>query len=256
MKLMGHMIAGYPDIKSSIDVGRGILEGGASYLEVQFPFSDGNADGILIQNASMESISKGFSPKEGFKIIKTLAGEFPKARILAMTYANIIYAYGIYNFIKDLKEAGGYGLIAPDFLYTKQDHEGIRGICAALDVKFIELVTATSSSARIKEIDSKSNAPLLYVVAREGITGASTDISPALKANLTRIRKLSKKELYVGFGINSKEQVKSLEAFSDGFVVGSYFVKCVDATKGKKSKVKKEVDFISELKEATMSLLN
>ncbi|PAF50093.1 tryptophan synthase subunit alpha [Helicobacter sp. 13S00401-1] len=255
MKLMGHMIAGYPDIESSIDIGRGILKGGASYLEVQFPFSDGNADGILIQNASMDSINNGFNTKDGFKIISTLAKEFPKAKLIAMTYANIIYAYGIYEFIRDIKAANGYGLIAPDFLYTKDDHEGIRGICAALDVKFIELITATSSDFRIKEIESSSNAPLLYVVAREGITGASTDISPALKASLKRIKTLSDKEIYVGFGINSHAQVKLLQGYTDGFIVGSYFVKCAKEALSKENAVRK-TDLVTKLKEATMSLLN
>ena len=70
IELMGHVVAGYPTIYSCLGAATGILKGGANFLEVQFPFSDGNADGILIQEASDYSLKHGFIPKHGFTIIE------------------------------------------------------------------------------------------------------------------------------------------------------------------------------------------
>jgi len=39
-KIMAHMVAYYPSQKGSVDFAKALIDGGASYLEVQFPFSD------------------------------------------------------------------------------------------------------------------------------------------------------------------------------------------------------------------------
>lgn len=46
--LMAHLVAGYPDESASLALARGLVLGGASYLEVQIPFSDPSADGPVI----------------------------------------------------------------------------------------------------------------------------------------------------------------------------------------------------------------
>ena len=51
IRLMAHLVAGYPDDSGCRAVARGLVEGGASYLEVQIPFSDPSADGPAIREA-------------------------------------------------------------------------------------------------------------------------------------------------------------------------------------------------------------
>ena len=50
-RIMAHMVAFYPDRPQSLEVARGLAEGGCAYLELQFPFSDPTADGPDIQAA-------------------------------------------------------------------------------------------------------------------------------------------------------------------------------------------------------------
>ena len=48
-RIMAHMVAFYPDRRGSLEVARGLVDGGCAYLELQFPFSDPTADGPDIQ---------------------------------------------------------------------------------------------------------------------------------------------------------------------------------------------------------------
>ena len=229
IELMGHIIAGYPSIQACLQAGSGILKGGANFLEVQFPFSDGNADGNLIQDASDYSIKHGFTTKQGFTIIEKLA-ENTSRHILAMTYANIIFKYGIKDFIKRLKESGAYGLIAPDFVYGENDL-GLREECLKHEIYFIELIAPFSKDSRIKEIASNTHSPFVYVVARSGLTGSSTEINDGLLAyieNVSKICAMEGKKIMVGFGINHKNQISALLGKVYGVVVGSHFVNIIN----------------------------
>ncbi|MEW5816960.1 MAG: tryptophan synthase subunit alpha, partial [Spirochaetota bacterium] len=65
-RLMAHIVAGYPDMERSFEAARGLIDGGAAYLEVQFPFSDPSADGVAIQKACSEALAGGFTTGKGF----------------------------------------------------------------------------------------------------------------------------------------------------------------------------------------------
>jgi tryptophan synthase alpha subunit len=43
--VMAHLVAGYPSTDIARAAARGLAEGGVSYFEIQFPFSDPSADG-------------------------------------------------------------------------------------------------------------------------------------------------------------------------------------------------------------------
>lgn len=225
LEVMGHIVGGYPSKEISIIAGSAILESGASFLEVQFPFSDGNADGKSIQDASFESIKNGFKTSDGFKIIKTLS-KIKSKKILAMTYANIIFNYGIKRFINELKMSGGFGIIVPDLMYGENDFN-MRQICAQNGISFIELVTPLSGVDRAEKIIKNSSASLIYAVARAGITGKSTVFDRKTIKYIDNVKNICakyNKKLFLGFGINSKEQILSIDARVDGIVIGSYFV--------------------------------
>lgn len=229
IELMGHVVAGYPTMKLCVDVAVGILKGGANFLEVQFPFSDGNADGSLIQNASDYSIKHGFTPEYGFHIIKTLVDNTSK-NILAMTYANIVVKYGIPNFVAELQKVGAYGLIVPDFIFQGEDF-GLRKLCKDANIYFIELIAPLTPYDRIEEIAQCTNAPFLYVVARNGLTGMQTQIDDATLEYISQVNNICKKyhkDIMIGFGINNPQQIKLLENKVFGVVVGSHFIKILN----------------------------
>ncbi len=249
IELMGHIVAGYPNMQSCLCAGTGILRGGAKYLEVQFPFSDGNADGLLIQNANNYSLKHGFVPSHGFTIINTLVNNTSK-NIIAMTYANVVFSYGIENFVKELKKSGAYGLIVPDFVFGSEDF-GLRELCKKEEINFIELIAPSTSHKRIREIASQTNAPFLYVIARNGLTGNHTNISREVLdyiEDVAEICALESKNIMVGFGINNSSQISLLLHKVYGVVVGSYFVDIINQNI-------ESTEFIPIMQKATQKLL-
>ncbi|STQ86079.1 tryptophan synthase subunit alpha [Helicobacter muridarum] len=250
LELMGHVVAGYPDMKTCLCAGTGICSGGANFLEVQFPFSDGNADGSIIQQASDYSIKHNFEPKNGFMIIRTLVKNTAK-NILAMTYANIVFQYGIYEFVKELKECGAYGLIVPDFCFN-QDDFGLREACLQEEIHFIEIITPITPAKRIRSIARYTNAPFVYAVARNGITGDKTKISQNVLDYIKEANEICEQEskhIMLGFGINDSNQLRILDGKIYGVVAGSYFLNIINENKDSN-------DLVAVMKEATRKLLD
>ncbi len=238
--LMGHIIANFPNYELSLKAAKGIILGGAEFLEIQIPFSDSNADGVIIQEACEEVLKNDFQIQDAFKLVKKLNLE---SKIILMTYANIIYQYGIELFVLEAKKAGSYGLIIPDL--PLGEDEGLREIAKKYNLFIIELITPNMPETRIKKIIHQTPCDILYVVARSGITGDKTVINQNLIEYLKKLKKLTNKRLAVGFGIQSHKQVHMLKNYADIIVAGSYFV----------TKIKKNSS-IETLKTHTEMLMN
>ena len=123
--LMGHIVAGFPNFDASLEAAFGIALGGAEYLEVQFPFSDPNADGIAIANACEVALKNGFNTDLGFEFLvqlqRKLAQNNLKTKLLIMTYGNILFCYGVKKFLQKARERGIYGLIVADLSWHNDE---------------------------------------------------------------------------------------------------------------------------------------
>ena len=58
IKLMSHLVAGYPTDDLAFTAAKALVDGGADILEVQLPFSDPSADGPAIQSACTKVLSR------------------------------------------------------------------------------------------------------------------------------------------------------------------------------------------------------
>lgn len=255
-RLMGHIIAGYPNFEASMYAALGIAYAGASYLEVQFPFSDPNADGIVIEEACNQSIMQGFKVTQGFELLRALSTRLlhtqPKqqqTRLIIMTYANLIYHYGIENFVKEAKECGVWALIVPDLPIDCD--EKLRIFAKKHKIRIISLIAPKAKPSRIKKI-ARISDELVYVVARSGTTGAKTHIDDTLFEWLKFVRKYCKKPIALGFGINSYEQVAALSGKVAIIVAGSYFVRFIAALA--QDSIASQ-DYMQKLKEHTQALM-
>lgn len=225
--LMGHVVAGYPNYTTSLAAAKGICKGGAAFLEVQFPFSDPCADGPVIESACYKSLENGFTAEQGFRMVHELTSATNTA-IIIMTYANIIFRYGIEKFITKAQEAGCSALIVPD-LPPEQD-EDLKKIANAHGIGVIFIAAPGAAPERIKFISEKSDG-LLYTVARRGITGNKTAIVEETFEWITTVQANSLKPVALGFGIQSKEQTAALQGKVPIVVAGSYFVNTITALK-------------------------
>lgn len=236
-KLMSHLIANYPSPELSFDVASALVEGGASILEVQLPFSDPSADGPAIQKACSEVLTNGTTTAEGLALIEKVHKAYPEVTIYIMSYGSLIYTPGVENFCKKASEAGVKGLIIPDLPF---DHdEGLTAACKKYGMDNIPVAAPGMSDERLEKMH-ELKFPYIYVALRAGITGSKTTIDDA---TLNFIKKVSKggEKLFGGFGIEEKEQADAIGPYVDSVVAGSVFVRIIAANKDNPAEMKKKI---------------
>lgn len=218
--LMAHLVASFPDWQASLEVGKGLLDGGAAFLEVQFPFSDPTADGPHIQAACDAALQAGFTCERGFELVAALRActEVP---IAVMSYANPIFQNGVAGFVRRCREAGAGALIAPDL--PPDYDEGLYAAGADAGVAVVPVVVPTTLPERLRMIVSRAAGKWVYAALRKGITGSYTEIGADNLDFLRAIRALGGQPL-AGFGIRDRAQVAALAPHVAYVVVGTWFV--------------------------------
>lgn len=220
-RVMAHLVASFPDWQASLEAGRGLVEGGAAFLEVQFPFSDPTADGPHIQAACDAALQAGFTLRRGFELVAALraGSEVP---IAVMSYANLIFQNGVADFVRSCREAGANAIIAPDL--PPDYDEGLYAAGADAGIAVIPVVVPTTTPERLRMVVGRArNSDWVYAALRKGITGSYTAIGADNLAFLGAIRALGGQPL-AGFGIRDRAQVEALAPHVAYVVVGTWFV--------------------------------
>lgn len=217
---MSHLVLGYPSLEQNRQVIAQMVNNGVDLMELQIPFSEPIADGPMIARANQTALDRGFKVREGFAFIAETV-QSHKIPFIIMTYYNILMAYGVEEFIKEAARIGVKGLIIPDL--PPQEAEQEIAWCRQHgkgELDWIQLMTPTSSDARLAEIGSKASG-FVYCVARKGVTGKKTDFGKTLSQFIKRCRTATKLPLAVGFGVKSAEDVTQLTNQAEIAVVGT-----------------------------------
>ncbi|NEA33029.1 tryptophan synthase subunit alpha [Streptomyces sp. SID13031] len=223
--LVGYLPAGYPTIDGGIDAIKALVDGGADVLEIGLPYSDPVMDGITIQRAAEIALAGGLRTKDVLATVEKIAA-YSDVPVLVMTYWNPIERYGVDRFAVDLAAAGGAGLITPDLI----PDEGAEWITAAdkneLDKVF--LVSPSSTEARIR-LTTANCRGFVYATAVMGVTGARDTASDLAAPLVARAKAASGLPIGVGLGVSNADQAAGIAAYADAVIVGSAFVKALDA---------------------------
>lgn len=218
--VMAHLIAGYPTTELARAVAQGLAEGGVSYFEVQFPFSDPSADGKAIQTACAEVLSRGYRLEEGFAFVNELRRSYPAIPVFIMTYGNLAYKTGIAKFVARAADAGASGLIIPDLPFDAD--EGLETECEKRGLVSIPVAAPSMTAERISLLNALGR-PFVYAALRAGITGFATVIDEKTLAFIKSVSSSGTKVLG-GFGIRTGELSKALAPAVHAVVAGSVFV--------------------------------
>jgi tryptophan synthase alpha chain len=219
--LMPFIPAGYPDLPTTAAVIPALESGGASLIEIGFPFSDPIADGPTIQAAFTEALAKKLKVADIFATIKQVR---PKVSIplVAMVSYSIVFRYGVQKFLGDAKSAGFDGLILPDLPPPEAESVCKTSWAAGLDT--ILLIAPTTTPARRAEI-ARLSSGFIYYLSVSGITGERNALPPDLAGNVAAIKQLTARPVCVGFGLHTAAQVADLGKIADGAIIGSAVVK-------------------------------
>ena len=223
IKLMSHLVAGYPTDELALTAARALVDGGADILEIQLPFSDPSADGPAIQGACTKVLERKYRTADGLAFIARLHKEFPDVKIYLMSYGSLIYTPGVENFCKKAAECGVNGMIIPDLPFDFD--EGLTAACKANGMENIPVAAPSMSPERLEKM-AKAGFPYIYAALRTGITGTETSVD---QATLDFIKKVGAggSRVYGGFGISSGEQSALLGDKVEAVVAGSVFVRLI-----------------------------
>jgi tryptophan synthase alpha chain len=227
-RIMAHMVAFYPDRAGSLDVARGLADGGCAYIELQFPFSDPTADGPDIQRACSAALDAGFTVDAGFELASAICRAV-KVPLFIMSYANLLFTRGMTRFLTDARSSGAHGVIVPDL--PPDYDEGLFANAAKCGLAAVPVLSPSMRDARLSRV-GKLGAEFLYVTLRTGTTGSFTEIdSPGLSflSRVASMRQGRQAKILGGFGVSTREQVEAFSPHVHAVVVGSALVRVVAA---------------------------
>jgi tryptophan synthase alpha chain len=221
---VAYLCAGDPDLETSINACRALLQNGVDVLELGVPFSDPLADGVVNQLAAQRALASGMTSARVFELVRRLRVEFPEAPIVFYTYYNLVFSNGVNAYVKAAKDAGLDGILTLDL--PPEEARELLAACKSQGLETIFIVAPTTSESRLPLI-TQSATGFIYYVSREGVTGMREKIATGISEAVGRIRRHTKLPVVVGFGISSKEHVAQVASQADGVVIGSVLVRVI-----------------------------
>lgn len=220
--LIGYFPAGYPTVEASVEACVAMCESGIDILELGIPYSDPVMDGLVIQVATEKALTNGFKLSMFFDLLKQITSRV-STPVLVMSYWNPIMQYGVERFARDLKAAGGAGLITPDLI--PDEAADWLNLSDELELDRVFMATPSSSQARLDQVARLSRG-FIYAVSTMGITGAREDLDAKARGVVSGVKSTATKvPVCVGIGISTAEQVSEVNTYADGAIVGSVFIK-------------------------------
>jgi len=219
---VSYIMAGDPDVETSLAVMKGLPAAGVDIIEMGLPFTDPMADGPTIQRAGQRALEGGMTLNKTLAMITEFRKGDDTTPIVLMGYYNPIYSRGVDLFLKQAKAAGIDGLIVVD-LPPEEDAE----LCIpaqAAGLNFIRLATPTTDNKRLPKV-LQNTSGFVYYVSITGITGAAAPEASDVAPEVARIKAQTDLPVIVGFGITTPEAAEAIAGIADGCVVGSAIVK-------------------------------
>ena len=220
--LIGYFPAGFPTIADSVEACVAMCKAGVDVLELGVPYSDPVMDGLIIQEATETALANGFKLRQLFDAVKQITSQVDTP-VLIMSYWNPIIQFGVRKFAEEVKNSGAKGIITPD-LIPDEATEWIT-ISDELGLDRVFLATPSSSPERLAAA-AKASRGFIYAVSTMGITGAREDLDAKARAVVSGVKATqSQTPVFVGIGISTAAQVREVNSYSHGAIVGSALIK-------------------------------
>lgn len=234
---------GDPDLETTEKIIVELEKNGADLIELGIPFSDPTAEGPVIQGANIRALKNKITTDDVFEMVERVRNKV-KVPLVFMTYANVVFSYGMERFFSNCKDKGIDGIILPDVPFEEKAE--FEEVASSFGVDFISMIAPTSKE-RIDMI-AKEAKGFIYVVSSLGVTGTRAEINSNIKDLVERVRKNTDVPCAVGFGISNPEQAATMAGISDGAIVGSAIVRMIE--KYGKDSPKEVGRFVKDIKEA------
>jgi tryptophan synthase alpha chain len=214
---------GDPDLETTGRIVREMCGNGADLVELGIPFSDPTAEGPVIQAANLRALSAGITTDGILDFVAELRRDVATP-LAFMTYANVVFSYGIERFVRRCAEIDVCGLILPDVPFEERSE--FSDACERSGIDLVSMIAPTSVD-RIAMIAREATG-FLYLVSSLGVTGTRDEITTDVAAMVRIVREHAQVPCAIGFGISTPTQAASMAKLADGVIVGSAIVKLAE----------------------------
>jgi len=216
-----YVMAGDPDVATSLEILKGLPGAGADLIELGFPFSDPMAEGPPIQRSAQRALAGGIKLKGVLELARAFREGDQATPLILMGYLNPLVTWGFEAFAQAAAQAGIDGLIIVDC--PPEEAEPLADALDAAEVSLIRLATPTSDDARLQTVVRRTSG-FVYYVSVAGVTGVKEADEQAVAPAVARVRRASGLPVAVGFGIKTPERAAAIARVADAAVVGSALV--------------------------------
>lgn len=217
---------GDPDVDTSLQIAKALIDGGADALELGFPFSDPIADGPVIQQANIRALNAKVSTQQCFELLVKIRAYQADIPIGLLLYSNLVMAYGLDKFYQTAQQSGVDSVLIADV--PIREGERFRKTALEHQIQPIFIASPNSPDQTLRQV-AKYSQGYTYLLSRSGVTG--TDSAAQMPAT-TFIAKLTAYDAappLLGFGISTPQQVATaIRSGARGAISGSAVVKIIE----------------------------
>lgn len=211
---------GDPDLDTTAEAARAAAENGADIIIFGIPFSDPTAEGPVVQNASLRALAGGVTTDKIFDFVKELRSDV-KIPFVFMTYANVVFSYGIERFMTECQKAEVDGIIIHDVPYEEKREFSDTAKEYGIDV--ISII-APAPAARIAMI-AKEAEGFIYL-----ISGNSNDSNIGIVSDPTDMISVIRENTDVPCVMNTdSDKTDDIPSVSDGVIAGTAVISLIEA---------------------------
>lgn len=223
-----YLCGGDPDLGTSADLLRALVDGGADLIGVGVPFSHPILDGPVTRRAAARALAAGATLSAVLRLVARQRHEL-RVPVVVFTYYNPIHRRGAERFAEQAESSGVDGVVCVDL--PPEEGSELADALADRGVSLTYLLAPTSSRRRIRRIDQAARG-FVYYLSRTGVTGTREHLPSYLTKRVKRLRRRLHLPLAVGLGLSTPEQIAEVAAAADGVVVGSALVERLEERLG------------------------
>ncbi|KAJ3353750.1 tryptophan synthetase [Entophlyctis luteolus] len=225
--------AGFPHPDNTVDILLSLQKGGADVIEVGVPFSDPQADGPTIEEASIVALEHHINVEKCLELVGSARSRGLTVPVVFYGYYNPFLIYGERKLMAECAKVGVDGFIVVDL--PSVEAVKFRVLSSEFGLSYIPLIAPSTTNARIKALTSIADS-FIYVVSTLGVTGARAVVSSGLAGLIKRVKASTDLPIAVGFGVSTRDHFLEVGAQAEGVVIGSKIITTLkNAEKGKEA---------------------
>lgn len=242
--LVVYLTQGDPSPEASIDLCERAFAAGADVIELGVPFSDPNADGVVIQAAMQRALGRGGGLGSALAGVRELRRRGCDAPVVLFGYYNPIFVLGVDRFAAEAAEAGVDAVLTVDLPVDELAELSVPLARAGVDV--VPLVAPTTGAARLAAL-AALDVPFVYYISMTGVTGAAFR-GVTGSERMAEVKAAARAPVAVGFGIKTPADAAEVGRLADGVVVGSAIVERIAGAPSPAAACDAVAGFVAELR--------